>query len=180
MDTSRTLEILHAPVRLLGYVALALLMTAASLMLVVPAVPELAGAAFTRVIGTIGALFFGLCTCLWLRQLLTTGAVVTLSPAGLRDVRIAREVIPWSAIDRLSLWTMQNQSFVVVALAPEVEQRLTRTRIARWTRSANRRLGADGLCVSAHGLKVDLATLGSLIQAYAAAHGAPAARSSSS
>jgi hypothetical protein len=174
VDTTRTLEILHAPLKTLGYVALALVMTAASLTLVVLDVPELAGADVARVIGTIGALFFGLCTFLWLWQLLTMGAVVTLSPGGLRDVRIAREVMPWRAIDRLSIWNMQGQSFVVVALAPEVEQRLTLTRIARWTRGANRRLGADGLCVSAHGLKVDFATLSALVQAYAAAHGAPA------
>jgi hypothetical protein len=31
--------------------------------------------------------------------------------------------------------------------------------IARWTRGANRALGADGLCVTAQGLKIDYPAL---------------------
>ena len=165
---SPTLEIFHSPRKLLGFVALGVMMTAASLLLAFPVLPKLAGDSFARVVGTVGALFFGLCTALWLRQMFTSGAVVTISPAGLRDIRVAREVLPWTAIERLSIWSTQGQRFIIVALAPEVERRLTLTRIARWTRGPNRRLGADGLAISAHGLTVDFDTLAATIHAHAA------------
>ena len=75
--------------------------------------------------------------------------VMTVSPAGLRDVRVAAEPIPWRAIKSISTWQMQRQMVLVVAIDPEEEARLTLTRLARWTRDANRRLGADGLVISA-------------------------------
>ncbi|MDC0716727.1 STM3941 family protein [Nannocystis bainbridge] len=173
MDPTRTLEIFVSPLRTLGYAALGLGMTAAclSLFFIAPADEEVVAAA----IGGLGVLFFGLCTFMWLWQCFTMGAVVTLSPEGLRDLRVAREFIPWAAIERISTCTVQSQRFLIVALPPEIEQRLTLTRVARWTRAANRRLVADGLFVSAHGLKVDFAALRALVHAYAVAHGASAA-----
>lgn len=165
---SSPLEIFQSPGKTLGFVACGVLMTAVSLVLVVS--PQLADDGFARVIGTVGALFFGLCTALWLRQMLRSTPVVTISPEGLRDVRVAREVIPWSAVERVSMWSGQGQRFVVLAIAPEVERGLTLTRIARWTRAANRRLGADGLIISAHGLRIDVDSLSATIHAHAAQH----------
>ncbi|MGH6925292.1 MAG: hypothetical protein ACRED5_16290 [Propylenella sp.] len=43
---------------------------------------------------------------------------------------------------------------MVLAVDPETERNLHLSRIARWSRGANRRLGADGLCVTAQDLKV--------------------------
>ncbi|PCC68886.1 hypothetical protein SAMN02745121_07584 [Nannocystis exedens] len=175
VDTSRTLELLHSPLKMFGVLAAGLVMTSLSLLLVVPIVPELAGDPVVRGLGIVGALFFGSCSVVVLRQWFTPEAVITISPAGLRDVRVARAFIPWPAIERLSTWTFNGQSFLVIAVAPEVERRLPLTRTARWTRGPNRKLGADGLCVSAHGLKVDFATLAALVHAYAATYAAPAA-----
>ena len=84
---------------------------------------------------------------------------MTVSPAGLRDVRVAAEPIPWRAIKSISTWQMQRQMVLLLAIDPADEARLTLTRLTRWTRSAHRRLGADGLVVSAHGLKVGYPTL---------------------
>jgi len=43
------------------------------------------------------------------------------------------------------------------------------SRIARWSRGANRALGADGLCVAAQGLTIKFDSLLALSMAYAAA-----------
>lgn len=175
VDTSRTLELLHSPLKMFGMLAAGVSMTALSLVFVLPVFPELGDDAVAYAIGIVGTLFFGLCTLMILRQWFTLEAVITISPAGLRDVRVAQEFIPWPAIERLSTWSLQGQSILVVAVAPEVESRLNLTRTARWSRGPNRKLGADGLCVSAHGLKIDFASLTALVHAYAAAYGAPAA-----
>lgn len=83
------------------------------------------------------------------------GTVVTLSPQGIRDIRIAPEVIPWSAIRNVSTWKSQSQRIMVLDVDPETESRLPLSKIARWTREANKKLGADGLCVTAQGINTD-------------------------
>jgi hypothetical protein len=55
---------------------------------------------------------------------------------------------------------------MVLAVDPEVEGKLHLSRIARWSRGANKRLGADGLCVTAQGLKIDYDELWSTAMAY--------------
>ncbi|MCY1065444.1 hypothetical protein OV090_11760 [Nannocystis sp. RBIL2] len=175
VDTSRTIELLHSPLKMFGLLVLGVLMTSLALVFVLPVFPGLGSDPVTHAVGIVGTLFFGLCTLMILRQWFTLEAVITISPAGLRDVRIAQEFIPWPAMERLSTWTLQGQTILVVAVAPEVESRLTLTRTARWTRGANRKLGADGLCVTAQGLKLEFAGLAALVHAYAATYGAPAA-----
>jgi hypothetical protein len=119
----------------------------------------------------VGVAFFGLCTWGILRRLLNaSGPVVTLSPEGIRDTRVAKEPIPWSAVTGISTWEYRGQKAMVLAVSPGVEDRLGLTRMARWTRGANRALGADGLCITAAGLKIDYATLLQTSQDYADAH----------
>lgn len=97
--------------------------------------------------GWIGLAVFGLFLMLILWRLLAMrGPVLTVSPQGLRDIRVAANVIPWAAIERIGVWEMQ--------------------RIARWTRSANRSLGADGLCIGAQGLPLSFDDLGRLAPAH--------------
>jgi hypothetical protein len=78
-----------------------------------------------------------------------SGPVVTVTPEGIRDTRVAAEVIPWSAITGISTWQYRGQKIMVLAVDPATESGLTLTRIARWSRGANRALGADGLCIAA-------------------------------
>ena len=46
---------------------------------------------------------------------------MTVSPAGLRDIRVAAEPIPWRAIKSISTWQMQRQMVLVVAIDPAEE-----------------------------------------------------------
>jgi hypothetical protein len=101
-------------------------------------------------------LFFGPCTALAFWKLLTAGrTVVTISPDGIKDIRLAADILPWSGVRNISTAKLERQKFIVLAVEPSTEERLPLTRMARWTRGPNRMLGIDGLCVSAIGLKIN-------------------------
>jgi hypothetical protein len=171
-DTSRTVVIESSPAKLLVLVGVGVLMTAGSL--IVALLPGI----LPEIWGYLGTAFFGLCTGVALWRLLTSsGPVITISPEGIRDTRIAAALIPWSAITGISTWEYRGQKAMVLAMKPGVEDELGLTRVARWTRSANRALGADGLCVTASGLKIDYDMLLQTSLDYAhAKHDRPGAR----
>jgi hypothetical protein len=117
-------------------------------------------------VGWIGAVVFGafLLLALW-RLIDTRGPVVTISPRGLHDTRISEKMIPWDAVLGVSIWQMSNQKIIVVAVTPDAEQSIGLTRMAKWTRGANKSLGADGLCINP-GIKAKPDDLLRLIIAY--------------
>jgi hypothetical protein len=162
---SQTLVIENAPGKLLLLAGVGIVMTATSI-----AVFFLPGAvSLVRiVIGGFGTVFFGLCTGVWLWRLFRWRTpVVTISPEGIRDTRIAAEMIPWSAVTGISTWQFSGQKVMVLAMRPDVEDRLGLARAAHWSRGANRALGADGLCVRAAGLKIDYDSLLQISKDYA-------------
>lgn len=172
VDTSQTITIPGSPWKMWGLFLLGIGMTALSLALALSAFPGKPVALVGRAAGVIGTLFFGFCTVmiLW-RANTATGPVVTLSPTGIRDVRVAAQEVPWQAIQGISTWSYQGQNIMVLGVAPEVEAGLQLSTIARMTRGANRALGADGLCIASQGLKVGYDELLALATAYATAHG---------
>ena len=144
-----TVEIGTSPGQTVRLALLSALMTAVSAALAV--VGE--GVAVV-VVGWVGALFFGFCGLVWVRRaVLQQGAVVTISPEGFRDVRVARETVPWADVLEISTWTQSGQDVLVLRVADDVWDRLTLTTIARSSRRANRALGADRLAVTAQGLR---------------------------
>lgn len=160
VDTTRNIEIENAPAKMLRLIGLGVLMTAVSAALAFRWIPGIGPGSYGEFIGYCGLVFFGFCTVVALWSLLTTrGPVVTIAPDGIRDRRLTSDLIPWGAIRGISTWEYRGQKAMVLAVDPSVEARLALTRMARWTRGANRALGADGLCVTAQGLKIDYATL---------------------
>jgi hypothetical protein len=144
-----TVEIGTSPFQTVRLTLLSALMTAASAVLAV-----FGEGPVVVVVGWVGALFFGFCGAVWVRRaLVQRGAVVTISPEGFRDVRVARETVPWADVLEISTWTHSGQHVLVLRVADEVWDRLTLTTIARSSRRANRALGADGLAVTAQGLR---------------------------
>ena len=103
----------------------------------------------------LSAVFFGLLAIgvLW-RTIAQRGTIVTLSPDGISDKRLASKTIPWDVVEDVFIWTNRGQRVMVLQVAPEVEGTLGLTRIAKMTRKTNAALGADGLCVTATGLDV--------------------------
>lgn len=125
--------------------------------------------------GQLGALagvpFFGLCAAIavW-RVIALRGPVITLSPDGFRDVRVAVDLIPWTAIQGVTTWQAQGQRVMVLAVRPDVERRLALTPIARWTRDLNKRLRADGLAIGTTGLAMGYDELFTATVARVSAH----------
>jgi hypothetical protein len=159
-DTTRTIEFHASPTRVLTLLSFSVMSTAIAAALAFRLFPNVPNDPATVSAGYSGLVFFGFCAAVAIWRLIgQRGPMVTLSPAGLRDVRVAAEPIPWRAIKSISTWQMQRQMVLLVAIDPADEARLTLTRLARWTRSANRKLSADGLVISAHGLKVGYPTL---------------------
>ncbi|MGD9536042.1 MAG: STM3941 family protein [Alphaproteobacteria bacterium] len=104
---------------------------------------------------------------LWGRFLARGKPVVTLSPKGLRDLRIAPEFVPWSAIQHLSIWGGgRSGRAMIVTVPPEVQERLGMSRFARWAHRMNAKLGVKGLCVGEQRLKTDIETLFAATDAY--------------
>jgi hypothetical protein len=168
MDTTGRIEFSASPLRMLGFGVLGLALSALSAGLAFRLFGGVEPGDPGQLIGFAGLIFFGLCTALILKRALSMkGAVVTIAPEGIRDVRVAAEFIPWSAVRRIATWRHSGQNVMVLAIDPAVEHALSLTRVARWSRSANARLGADGLCITANGLEVDYETLLATALAYA-------------
>ena len=92
------------------------------------------------------------------------GPIVTIAPQGIRDRRIAGEMVPWSAVARISTREDSRHKEMVLWVDSGLERRLTRTWWAGLRRDADRRRG--GLCVTALGLRTSHETLLATTLAY--------------
>ena len=155
VEATGFVEIKQSPLRMLGLIAIGIVLTALCVGIAFHLFPDLHASLYQEFMAYVGVVFFGLCTIIGLWRLLSvSGPVVTITPGGIRDTRVAAEVIPWSAITGISTWQYRGQKIMVLAVDPATESRLTLTRIARWSRGANRALGADGLCIATTGLSI--------------------------
>jgi hypothetical protein len=172
IDTEKTLEIAASPVKLLLMAFGGLIFVIAGYFMTQATVDTTrASAEVVRVIGYVSIAFFGPVTALIVWRLLTQrGTVITLSPAGLRDVRVSPDIVPWPTIANISTWQHSGQSVMIVALLPGEEAKLRLTLIARLSRRANAKLGADGLAVAAQGTKIGHDALMAATIRYAKAH----------
>jgi hypothetical protein len=67
---------------------------------------------FREFMAYAGFFLFGLCSiALFWRLVTTKGPVLTLSPSGITDIRIAKEEIPWSGIQSITMKTANRQQF---------------------------------------------------------------------
>jgi hypothetical protein len=148
------IEIQGSPAKLFGLAALGIIMTGLSAAIAFGMIPPGDGS-FVQFLGGFGVLFFGTGLVIALYRLATSsGTLITLSPEGLHDVRVSQRPVPWDAISDVSVWSAHGQDIIVVAMPPEIEQRIGLTRMARWSRGANAKLGADGLCIASTGLNM--------------------------
>jgi hypothetical protein len=173
IDTHQTREIAAAPLKLILMVlgALAFVVGGCFMSLATVDTPKYS-AAVVRLLGYVAIIFFGLCGLIGVWRLLTQrGPVITVSPEGLRDVRVSHDIVPWPAIASIGTWTHSGQRIMVLGLKPGEEAKLRLTTIARMSRGANARLGADGLAIAAQGTKIShdelIATATEYARAYA-------------
>jgi hypothetical protein len=161
MDTNRSIEIRLSPWRMIGMITVGVAFVLLSLF-ITPAHGFIG-----QVIGGFGVVFFGFIALIaaW-RLLALRGPIVSISPIGIRDVRVTGAVVPWSAIQNISTWSAYNQPAIVLSVDPAYERALKLTALARITRPLNTAIGADGLCIASQGLKIGHGALLKTITTY--------------
>lgn len=167
IDTTRTIKVHASPMKMTLLLIAAVGMTAAGVLISVMEMPDQPDAG---VFGPFAAAFFGLCSVIiaW-RLLVERGPVIVISPRGIRDTRVARELIPWRTIREISTWSYESQRILVLDVDPEAEKSLGLTTAVRWWRGVNRALGITGLCISATGLGMGYEDLLQICAAYLSA-----------
>jgi hypothetical protein len=80
--------------------------------------------------------------------------LVTITGEGILDKRVAARIMLWATVRKVSVWELQRQKIIVLDVPPEVEGSIQMTRMARFSRGSNKSFGADGLCITAAGLKI--------------------------
>lgn len=170
IDASQTLEIRGSPLKLMGLLLAGIVMTGTCAAITF--LPAVLGPGL--IFGIPGMLFFGACTCIAVyRLVISSGVMVTISPEGILDLRIAREMIPWSEVREVFVWSSSGQKFIILKVDPEFEKTLGLGWIPRMTRSANAKLGADGLAIAPTGIRIGFDDLFALICAHVAAAQGP-------
>lgn len=166
IDTTQTYVIVHSRGKLLALLAGAIGFTALCIFLAT----KMGNSNDPRVVVIYaGIVFFGAGAVTLLYRLMQSGPVVTISPEGITDIRVAARMIPWSAVRAISTWSYKGQNVMVLAVDPAIEPELELTRMARWSRKANKSFGIDGLCVAASGLATPYDWMLRTSMAYAAA-----------
>jgi hypothetical protein len=176
IDTAAHLEIRQSPWEMLKLMVLAVGFVALSLALALPAYSGMTFRYPTNYIaiavGWVGFLFFGACLILiGLRAATTIGPVLSLTPEGILDTRVAAKRIPWTAIRDIKTWEYSGQRILVLDVDPEVEANLRPSLMTRLTRRANAGLGADGLSITTQGLSMSYDDLVAATIAYLDAYG---------
>jgi hypothetical protein len=189
IDTSRTIEIAASPARMIVLFLMLIVgsgIVLASLFMPWPWWLEANEVLAFKIVFFVFALI-GLGFAVWAGRLLTRltrrGPVVTIGPQGIRDTRVAAEFIPWRAVRDITTWdittldrlgqqlmALAGQQLMVLAVDPAVEQTLSLTQLARWSRAGNRPAGAAGLYIGTSGLDIEYETLLDTTRAYWQAH----------
>ena len=101
MNTSNdTVEIKGSPAKLFGLLILGIGLTAACGAIVLGYIPVAPGS-IRQFLAWVGLIFFGLILILIVYRLLNAkDVIVTITPEGIRDTRVAERIIPWSAVQR--------------------------------------------------------------------------------
>lgn len=96
-----------------GFVAMGLWMTGAF-----GEVPQTRHpATYTRAVGWVSVLFFGVCTLGGLRRFFDSREELRIGPAGIRHTLRSEATIPWSAISGVTTWHHHRQRMIVLHLS---------------------------------------------------------------
>jgi hypothetical protein len=154
------IEIGHRPTHLVLLIALGFAMTLLSASLAFEMWGELGG---STTAGCAGVILFGLGTCrlIWMLPA-ERGAVVVVTPYGIRDLRIGNEFLLWDSIETVSARESRGRGAVVLTLIPALRQQRTCPR-------GRRDASSDKVVISLDGLATDVETLLRICRAF---HGA--------
>jgi hypothetical protein len=113
---------------------------------------------YDTAVGYAGVAVFGLITG-WLIWLLPSerGAVVIVTPYGIRDLRIGNEFLLWESIAEISAAERRGHRMIVLTPTPDLQRQLSCIRAS--SRAAWRGGKDDRILISAEGLATDFETL---------------------
>jgi hypothetical protein len=133
--------------KMIGWLAGGTVMTGACALVAFDAIPNIAGGR-GEVVGAWGFLLFGLFTIVIFLQSLRTGPVVEVWTSGIRDRRRSPDLIPWTAIGKVSIKTVRSRR--VLALQFRSGTKLRPSRLGRAMGNVN--AAAGGWSISMAGL----------------------------
>lgn len=175
VDVSQTVEFQASPVRFFLLIITALGCGVLSFTAAWRIWPSVAPGSFLQFAGWLGMpLFLGGSLAVVWRYLKSGLPVIKLSPEGFWDSRLSSAFVPWSDVEKLSVWEYKNNRALVLKVSDATWHEIPLSKMARWTRAANRSLGANGLCVVATEFSINFDELFQVFAAYIKAHGGKA------
>ncbi|WP_354223548.1 STM3941 family protein [Bradyrhizobium sp. F1.4.3] len=152
IDASHDLEISQCATRLRLLVAAGFAMTLLSASLALDWWDGLGD--YDTAMGYAGVVVFGSITC-WLIWMLPAerGAVVIVTPYGIRDLRIGNEFLLWDSIAGVSGEECRGHKVIVLTPTPALQRQLS------CIRAASRGAPADRIVIQSEGLTTDFDTL---------------------
>jgi hypothetical protein len=172
IDTSSTVEIEHDPVVMTGIVLGLVALTGVSVL------PMFGTTSiFLLIVGSLWILACAFLTMVWTARLMVVrGAVLTVSPNGVRDTRFSRDMLPWSGVSDVAVRSsanipMKTMMLVVDRAALSVLKPVPfylRTGLPSGTFTSTS--WAPALLISAFGLKASFYDIRNLLFAFAEAH----------
>ncbi|WP_139020645.1 STM3941 family protein [Bradyrhizobium sp. ORS 285] len=155
IDTNGEFKVEASPLKLLRAALIGAVVSAICIGVALGWFDNVQPGSFREFVCYVGAVFFPLLTlrALW-RAFATPGPVLILSREGIQDLRLAAELIPWDAIQDIAVRGAGRSRSIMLSIDPAVETKLTFNTILRWTRTADRAFGMNGLSVRAGDLKI--------------------------
>src|SRR3981189_1611721 len=134
--------------KMLGRLVVAVVMTGACALVAFYAIPAVAPGSRAALLGAAGFVFFGLVTIVIFLQSFRTGPVVEVRTSGLRDHRRSPDVIPWTALAKVSITSGGGRR--LLALQFRAGTKLRPSRLRRTVGQMN--AAAGGFSISMAGL----------------------------
>ena len=191
IDTSKTMDIRLSPWKLLGLLAGSIVFTLGFGM---AAFHDLNGAAagiYDKVVDFGGLAFFGFAFVGTIVMAMRwRGPVVTLSPEGIRDIRMSPELIAWHDVKDITTLRgddpemqaatgymqvstfaadrrIRKMRFMMLAVAPEIKERIfAGHRMGQWAFDIDEKYGVEGVAINPQQLSVGYDKLYATARAY--------------
>lgn len=126
--------------------------------------PDIRNAEF---LGWVSILLFGATEICIVRFFIRRrDVIVSITRAGIRDIRISPDVIPWSAIEDISIVRAQRTKSLVLKLDVHWTEKMTRTPVQKLRRLFGRAAGIDGVTINSGTLKIEFMALFGFVGSY--------------
>ncbi|MCG6858348.1 MAG: hypothetical protein LJE67_09795 [Salaquimonas sp.] len=191
IDTSKTMKIRLSPWKLLALLAVSLVFTVGCGVEVFQDLNGAAAGIYQEVFDFGGVLFFGFgFVATVIMAIRWRGPVVTLSPDGIRDIRMSPELINWRDVNDITTLRgddpemqaatgslpvstaaadrqIRRTRFMMLAVAPGIKERIfAGHRMGEWALKLDQKHGVEGIAINPEQLSVGYDKLFAAARAY--------------